>query len=113
MEAGGRTGHSWLGITSFVLSILTGMVLLILVVVLGFLEASTPGGIDEESPTAVVLGLLLILALFAELVGLGFGIAGLFQRRKKRIFAIFGIVFSVLVFLVVLALIVFGLLTGG
>lgn len=101
-----------MGIASFVLSIVMGVVLFLLVVVLGILEMSTPGGIDEESATSIILSLLVIASLFAELVALGLGVAGILQRRRKRIFAILGTIFSGSMFFVVIALAVVGLLLG-
>ena len=104
-------GHSILGIFSFVISALTGLVLLVLIVVLGVLEASTPGGIDDDSVWIGLLGLAVILCLIANFVGFGLGVAGLIQARKKRIFAILDAIFNGLILFAVAALILFGI--GG
>ncbi len=86
--------HSRLGITSFVISLVIGIVMGILIIIAGIMEATLPGGIDENSVGAIVLGLFLLGGLFVDLVALGLGIAGLFQKERKKIFAILGIIFS-------------------
>lgn len=52
--------HSGIGIASFAMSLGILIVTFILVVVAGVMEASTPGGINEESPAAIMLGLAII-----------------------------------------------------
>ena len=41
--------------------------------------------------------MLVLMALLSEIVALGLGIAGVLQRRRKRLFAFLGIACSVLV----------------
>ena len=47
--------HSGLGIASFVVGIASGLLLLTVFVIAGIAETSTPGGIDEKSPIAVLI----------------------------------------------------------
>ncbi len=103
------TKHSALGISSFVMSIITGLIIFLLVVIAGVMEVSTPGGIDEESAEAVILGLFIIAALFGCLTALALGIAGLFQKGRKKIFSILGVIFSALPFIGTISLIIIGL----
>jgi hypothetical protein len=100
--------HSWLGIASFVISILGGLAMLLLVGVAGYLQMSTPGGMDEKSTTAIVVGLLLFAVMGAHLVGAGLAIAGLTQKDRRKVFAVLGLVFNVLVILCTLGLMVIG-----
>lgn len=86
--------HSGLGIASFITSLVSGVILFILVVIAGVMEASSIGGMDENSVGAVILGLFLIFFIAVCMVALGLGIGGLFQRERKKIFAILGVVFS-------------------
>lgn len=86
--------HSGLGIASFIISIVSGMLIFIVIVIAGVMEVSTPGGIDENSAGAVMVGLFLILFVGTALVALGLGIAGLLQKQRKKIFSILGTVFS-------------------
>ncbi|MFN5869170.1 MAG: hypothetical protein ACK46A_07565 [Akkermansiaceae bacterium] len=76
------------------------------------MEASSPGGMDEESTSAVMVGLFLFAFLGAALIALGLGIAGLLQKERKKIFAILGIVFSAVSLLVTIFLIILGLAMG-
>lgn len=86
--------HSGLGIASFITSIVSGILIFALIVIAGVMEASTPGGIDEESAVAIIVGVFLFAFLGASLVALGLGIGGLMHRERKKIFAVLGAVFS-------------------
>ena len=101
--------HSGIGIASFSTSIVSGICMFLLVVIAGVMESSTPGGIDEESAAAVILGLSIIAFLFISLVALGLGIGGVVQKDRKKIFPILGIVFSSVTLLTTLGLILVGL----
>lgn len=104
--------HSGLGIASFILSIVSGLLIFLVVVVAGVMEASTPGGIDEESSGAVMLGLFLFAFLGAALVALGLGIGGLLQKERKKIFAILGTVFSAVSVVLTIFIMIIGLAMG-
>ena len=67
--------HSGLGIASFMTSVASGGLLLLVFLIAGVMEASTPGGIDEESLGAIVLGWLLFAFLGATVVALGLGVS--------------------------------------
>lgn len=115
MEEYGGVGredkHSRMGIASLALAILVGVLVFVIIAGAGVLEASTPGGMNEDSPLVVLIGFAIIGCLLANLVGLG--LAGMIQRRCKKLFAILGAIFNGLVVLVVLAVIVLGLFLGG
>ena len=104
--------HSGLGIASFITSIISGILTLVLIGVAGVMQASTPGGMDEKSAGAVVVGLFMIFFLGASLVALGLGIGGLIQKDRKKIFAILGTVFAAITFLGTILLMMVGLATG-
>jgi len=104
--------HSGLGIASFITSIVSGLLIFLLIVVAGVMEASTPGGIDEESAGAVMVGLFLFAFLGAALVALGLGIAGLLQKERKKLFAILGTVFSAVSLVVTIFIMIIGLAMG-
>jgi len=86
--------HSGLGIASFITSILSGILIFLLIAIAAFMESSTPGGIDEESAEAVLIGLFLFAALGIDLLALGLGVGGLIQKDRKKVFAILGTVFA-------------------
>ena len=100
--------HSGLGIASFMTSVASGGLLLLVFLIAGVMEASTPGGIDEESPGAIVLGGLLVAFLGAAVVALGLGVSGLFQKDRMKVFAVLGTVLSLFVLLVTTALLALG-----
>jgi hypothetical protein len=100
--------HSGLGIASFILSILTGVGAFVLVVVAGVVEASTPGGMDENSAVAVVIGLGIIGVTILEILALGLGVAGLLQSNRTKILAVLGVLFSTAALLGMAALFVIG-----
>jgi hypothetical protein len=89
--------HSGLGITAFILSLVTALVTAGLFGVASILESATPGGIDEESPAAITIGLLLVLSLASCVVSFALGIAGLVQANRNKSFAILGTIISALV----------------
>lgn len=88
--------HSGFGIASFIISLAAAIGLFLLVVIAGVMEASSPGGIDEESAGALFLGLMIFGAIGIDLLALLFGIIGVFQKDRKKIFSILGIIFSAL-----------------
>jgi len=104
--------HSGFGIASFITSIVSGLLIFLLIVVAGVMETSTPGGIDEESAGAVMVGLFLFAFLGAALVALGLGIAGLLQKERKKIFAILGTVFSAVSLVVTIFIMIIGSAMG-
>ena len=103
--------HSGFGIASFVASIVSGVGLFLIIVIAGVMEMSTSGGMDEESPAMVMVGLGVLAFLFIALVAFGLGIGGTIQKDRKRILAILGTVFSALSVLGTLSLILIGLAT--
>ena len=101
--------HSGLGIASFTISILSGISIFLLIVVAGVIEASTPGGMDEDSAGAIVVGLFLFAFLGAAFLALGLGIGGVLQKGRKKIFAILGTVFSVVTLTGTMFIVILGL----
>ena len=100
--------HSGLGIASCITSIFSGGMLFIVVVIAGVMETTTPGGMDDNSAGAIVLNLSIFLFIFVALVAMGLGVGALFQTKRNKLFAIFGIVLSMASILGVLGLILIG-----
>lgn len=100
--------HSGLGIASFAISILFGTLLFVLVGIAAYVEATTPGGMGETSGTATMLGIGFLGLLAIGLVGVGLGIAGLFQPERRKLFSILGLSFSVVAMLAFSGLYVIG-----
>ena len=85
--------HSGLGIASFIISLAAGAALVVLLGIAGVIK-SQPGGMDEESAGAVLVGLLLALTALAHVLALGLGIAALVQAGRSKLFGVLGTVFA-------------------
>ena len=92
--------HSGLGVASFVIAIVGFVAVLILFGYAGYVEVTTEGGMDEDSAVAFVIGFCFLATGVAILVGLVLGLTGLFQKKRKRIFAALGLGINVIVLLV-------------
>ena len=102
--------HSEMGIASFIISITVGILTLIAIVVAVVIQESTPGGLDEESVGAIILGGSILGLIFDDLLALGLGIAGLLQKDRKKIFATLGTIFSSVIILLMVMLIIVGIM---
>lgn len=100
--------HSGVGIASFVLSLLSGIGLFVLFGVAGYMEAQSPGGMSEDDPTTMLLGVALIAGGMGQFLAFILGAVGLFQPNRKKIFAILGTIFSLLAILAFGGLMVLG-----
>jgi hypothetical protein len=105
-----RQKQSGIGIASFVLAIASGVTAAALVVIAGVMEVSTPGGMDEESPQAIIIGLGIFGVIGLNMLGIGLGVAGFFQPDRSRIFSVLGLVFNLMVILGLGGLMVIGLM---
>jgi hypothetical protein len=101
--------HSGFGVASFVISLVVGALEFVLVGVAGYLESSKPGGLDEESPEAVLLGLGIIGGAIVAVLGIMIGIAGLVQDRRRKVFAGLGVACNILIIIGIAVLIVIGI----
>ncbi len=127
--SGGRGGHSRLGIASFVIAVLTTVLVVVLCVVIFSAGGELLGGEDpqsvtpqdiqrnlEDSPgTAGVLGIAgfgLAASPLLYLLGVALGIAGLVQKRRGRLFAVLGTVANGLILLGLLALVLLLVVVG-
>ena len=89
--------QSGLGIVSFGIGMASGLLAITLVVIAGMLEVSTPGGMDEESPQAILVGFGLFGVVAMNFLGLGLGFAGLVQPSRSRALAVLGLMANMLV----------------
>lgn len=100
--------HSGMGIASFAISIVVGVIVFLLIAVAAMATASTPGGMDDNSPTAMVIGLGIVLMFGLDVVAIGLGIAGIVQKNRKKVFAILGVVFGAATILGTIVLAIIG-----
>ena len=99
-----RKGQSKLGIAALLISIFTAIGLFIVFLIAGVMESNTYGGIDEESAGAIILGLFIFGFGLLDLLALGLGIAGIFQKTRVRITAIIGTIISSATLIITLSL---------
>ena len=104
--------HSGLGIASFVISLGAGAILFIAIGIAGVLDTQ-PGGLDEDSVAAGLLGLAMVATGLAQTLALGLGIAALVQAGRNKLYGVLGTVFSATGLIGMLALILFGALLEG
>tara|TARA_A100001035_G_C27776214_1_gene499175 strand:- start:962 stop:1291 length:330 start_codon:yes stop_codon:yes gene_type:complete len=107
-----RQGQSKLGIASLIISIFTAIGLFILFLIAGVMESNTIGGIDEESAGAIIVGLFIFGFGFLDLLAIGLGIGGIFQKKRDRITAIIGTIISSATLIITVSLIGIGLAMG-
>ena len=100
--------HSGLGIASFILSVAVGIFDFVLVAFAGLVEASTPGGMDEESVIAILIGIFIFGGVAANLAGTGLGVAGLVQRDRRKVFSVLGLAFNVAIVFGIIGLMILG-----
>jgi len=125
----GRSGQSRMGIASFVIAIVTTVLLVVLFVVIfnaagRLLEGADPQSVTpqdlqrnlEENPGSTgvlgVAGFGLAVTPLLYILGAALGIAGLIQKSRGRLFAVLGTVSNALILLGLLILILFGALVG-
>ncbi|MGA2504591.1 MAG: hypothetical protein ABSG01_10925 [Anaerolineales bacterium] len=106
--------HSRIGIASFVIG-LVSMFIFCLAIVLAFgyglsITATNPSfQVEQSNPTVLGLGLLLFSSPILSLVGAVLGFVAVFQKDKKKLFSVLGIVLNLLIMLTFCALLVIGL----
>ena len=119
--------HSKTGLTSLVIAIPTTVGIVVLFVIRAIIGASTLSGTDpqsldprslQDSPAFAgfaLVGLGFLVCLIMYFVGPVLGLVGVFQRRRKRLFAILGTVANGLAVLVIVSLLVLGAIgaSGG
>jgi hypothetical protein len=110
---GGGSRRNGLGLASFVLALVSGLIEFGFVVAAGVIEASQPGGVDAESPTAVVIGLGVLGGLLLTLAGFCLGIGSFFLPNRDRLFGSLGVALNGVILLGVVALLVIGMAAAG
>ena len=101
--------NSGFGVASFIMGITIGILLLVLFAIAGILSARTPGGMDKQSVQAMVIGLSIMALLFFDVISTVLGIVGLFQKDRKKLFAVLGTIFSSIILLVAVGVIILGI----
>jgi hypothetical protein len=100
--------HSGFGVSSFAIAVTGFLAAFALFAVAAYMEASTEGGMPEDSPEAIVVGLMILALCFVFVLGIALGIAGVVQNSKRRVFGIIGLVCNTGSLVLVVAMIVIG-----
>jgi len=90
--------HSGLGIASFILSTSFGIQMLISSILMFVVSRSAPCAFVEDSPESIGFFVYLVMCSAVVFIGLSLGVAGLFQSDRRKLFPVFGTLFSLLVF---------------
>jgi len=104
--------HSYLGIASAMIAFLTVCFCFIVVIISAVAGAVDPALTNSTSPLMVFLGILLLMAMFVNLIGFGLGFADFFYPDRKRLFPIFGIILTTITFVVFVVFMIIGSLTA-
>ena len=102
--------HSGLGIASFIISLLNGVLMLILVIASA---AMVNEGLTENDPGMQLLGVVLLGSVVLTMVGGIFGIITCFQKTRKIFFGIIGLVLNAMTFLGIIILMIIGIAEGA
>lgn len=105
-----RPKHSGFGIASFVIFITTVIAHFTILRINCTLERTSAAGTDTNTaliPLYIFLFSILAEPIFAVyLLGLVLGAIGLFQKNRRKVFAVLGVVFNLLAFIVLMTIIV-------
>lgn len=96
--------HSGLGIASFILSTSFGIQMIVSSVLMSLVARSAPCSFTEDSPESFGFFVYLFMCGSVVFIGLSLGVAGLFQADRRKLFPVFGTLFSLLVFASLIAL---------
>ncbi len=99
--------HSKMGIASFIISIVQGIVTMVTMVMAGVV---TTWGPQAEHQTAfMIIGFIIFGGIFAHITGTGLGIAGVCQRNSKKVFSVLGLILNFGAVLVILLIMGIGI----
>jgi hypothetical protein len=103
--------NSALGLISIITSFFSWAVVITLIIIFTYVEVKQPGRIDsisDESPVALIVGIVFLGVMAVDLAALIVGIVGLFARKQRKLFCILGIIFSLTLIIAVVALMIIG-----
>jgi hypothetical protein len=104
--------HSGLGIASFVIGLVVVVIILLMILLIGVL-VSNRANRNTADTMAAMTGLFICGGALASLVGLGLGMAGVFQEDRNRTFAVIGLILNGLIILGTAVLFLIGMAMGG
>ena len=88
-----ETKHAGFGVGSFVISTLAGSSMLILTITAGVMDEK---GVMEDDTEMQVVGILILGSILLAVIGSVLGVVSCFQKDKKRVLGIIGLVLNAL-----------------
>lgn len=88
--------HSKIGIASFAVALFGTLIFCSAFAIAFYIEFTGGGVVDPASPAYLIIEVAMCGSVIINLIGLGLGIASLFQAQAKKTFGIIGLVLSVL-----------------
>ncbi|MHB0971242.1 MAG: hypothetical protein ACYC7A_06075 [Thermoanaerobaculia bacterium] len=104
--------HSGLGIVSLILGGVGALFELALAFAARTESASGTATVDNSPALATIVG-AMVIGLLINLIGLGTGVASLFQRDRKRMVGTFGVIVNACVLLAAAGVFAFGIGWGA
>lgn len=101
--------QSVVGIISFVISLLSFFSGIGLFFISGIIQMSMKGGVQSNPFVAQMIGLMAILLLLQSFIGSILGFVNLFEKSKKKVFGILGMIINTLVWVSYIVIIFIGL----
>ena len=103
----------WPGIVAIVIGVLSGLMLVVAVGYATYLVIqANPAEVDDESPEMIIAGLSIIAGVALSLLGLFFGVIGMFLSGSNRITAGIGIAINLILIIVIGGLMWIGTAAG-
>ena len=96
--------HSGFGIASFAVGVVMAVVEMFAFIVATVLTSSARSLSTSGNPGLIIVGVFILGGIVFLLIGIMLGIAGLFQRDRKKSFPILGILVNLLVILAVVGI---------
>lgn len=104
--------HCGIGIAAFILSIISLGAIVVLIGIAGYMAATTPGGMDEQAPEVILLGLGVMFLGLVVFVSMVLSIVSLVRKDRKKLFGVLGLVFSAFTVLAVGGIMALGFAVG-
>lgn len=101
--------HSGIGITSFILGIISIVLFVIIIIIIASISIATSLNVDEL--TQIVVGLIAIIELLVSITGGILGIISVCMKNKKKLYGIMGICFNLIPCVLLVGLFILGIST--
>lgn len=97
--------HFALGLISLLITIFSWALISVIILIVRYYEELMPGGIEavgEDSSAVIIMGILFLISMPLNFVGLILGAVGLFDKDRNKLLCILGVIFSLSLFALML-----------